>query len=82
MKKLNEKYYLDTDAYNYILVERSIVHDKKSKNYGKETFKNVAYFSTLEGMYNEIIEREIKLNPDLLYNLQEIIKLKKEIMGE
>ena len=35
MLKINEKYYLDTDACNYILLERSIVKDEKSKNYGK-----------------------------------------------
>ena len=80
MIKITDKYYLDTDSCNYILIERSIVKDEKSKNYGKEVFKNIAYFGSLEGLYNGIIEREIKENIELLNNIEKVIKLKKEIL--
>lgn len=43
MLKINEKYYIDNDSCNYILLEKNIVKDEKSKNYGKEAYKNVAY---------------------------------------
>ena len=82
MRKLNDKYYLGTDAYNYILYERNVVQDKTSKNYGKEVFKSLAYFGKMEDLYNFIIEREIKIDISLLDNIEKIIELKKEIMGE
>ena len=80
MIKITDKYYLDTDSCNYILIERSIVKDEKSKNYGKEVFKNIAYFGSIENLYNGIIEREIKENVELLNNIEKVIELKKEIL--
>lgn len=82
MLKINEKYYLDTDACNYILLERSIVKDKKSKNYGKETFKNIAYYGNLETLYKGIIEKEIKGNIELLNNIKKVIELKNSLLLE
>lgn len=80
MIKITDKYYLDTDSCNYILIERSIVKDEKSKNYGKEVFKNIAYFGSIENLYNGIIEREIKENVELLNNIEKVIELKEEIL--
>lgn len=80
MIKITDKYYLDTDSCNYILMERSIVKDEKSKNCGKEVFKNIAYFGSIENLYNGIIEREIKENVELLNNIEKVIELKKEIL--
>ena len=82
MIKINEKYYLDTDTYNYILLERSIVKDEKSKNYGKETFKNIAYYGNLETLYKAIIEKEIKGNIELLNNIEKVIELKNSLLTE
>ena len=82
MRKLNDKYYLGTDAYNYILYERNVVQDKTSKNYGKEVFKSLAYFGKMEDLYNFIIEREIKIDISLLDNIEKIIELKKDLRGE
>lgn len=82
MLKINEKYYLDTDACNYILLERSIVKDEKSKNYGKESFRNVAYYGNLETLYKAIIEKEIKGNIELLNNIKKVIELKNSLLVE
>ena len=79
MIKLTNKYYLDTDSCNYILMEKSIVQKEDSKNYGNETFKNIGYYGSLESLKISLIEKEIKDNLDLLNNIDKIIELKKEL---
>ncbi len=80
MIKITDKYYLDSDSCNYILIEKSIVKKEDSKNYGTETFKNIAYYGNIEGLYNGIIEKEIKENIELLNNIDKIIAIKNEIL--
>ena len=46
MIKITDKYYLDSDSCNYILIEKSIVQKEDSKNYGNETFKNIEFSLT------------------------------------
>ena len=80
MLKINEKYYIDSDSCNYILLEKNIVKDQKSKNYGKEVYKNVAYYGNVNSLYNGLIEKEIKENIELLNNIKKIIELKEEML--
>lgn len=80
MIKITDKYYLDSDSCNYILIEKSIVQKEDSKNYGTETFKNIAYYGNIESLYNGIIEKEIKENIELLNNIDKIIAIKHEIL--
>ena len=80
MLKIEEKYYIDSDSCNYILLEKSIVQDEKSKNYGKEVYKNVAYYGNVKSLYNGLIEKEIKENVELLNNIEKIIELKEEML--
>ena len=80
MIKITDKYYLDSDSCNYILIEKSIVKKEDSKNYGTETFKNIAYYGNIEGLYNGIIEKEIKENIELLNNIDKSIAIKNEIL--
>lgn len=79
MIKITDKYYLDSDSCNYILIEKSIVKKEDSKNYGTETFKNVAYYGNIESLYNGLIEKEIKENIDFINNIEKIIAIKSEI---
>lgn len=79
MLKINEKYYIDSDNLQYILIEKNIVQKEDSKNYGKETFKNIGYYGSLETLKTSLIEKEIKDNLDLLNNIDKIIELKKEL---
>ena len=82
MLKINEKYYIDSDSCNYILLEKNVVQDEKSKNYGKEVYKNVAYYGNLKSLYNGLIEKEIKENIELLNNIEKIIELKDRLGGD
>ena len=48
MVKLTDTYYIDADIRCYTLKEKTIVQDKKSKNYGNEIFKDLGYYVSLE----------------------------------
>ena len=52
MIKLTDKVYIKADINNYTLTEKSIVQDKESKNYGKEIFKDIGYYPTIEMAIN------------------------------
>lgn len=76
MLKITDKYYLDSDNCNYILIEKTIVQKEDSKNLGKEVFKNIAYYGNIESLYKGIIEKEIKENIELLNNIKKVIEIK------
>lgn len=67
MEKINDKYYLGSNKNTFILYE------KKISSSGKENFKNVGYMSSLDAVYNTIIEREIKSDLSIINNIK-IIK--------
>lgn len=84
MIKINEKYYFDSDSVQYILIEKSLVTKEGSKNQGKEIFKNIGYYGSLESLKVALLEKEIKDNLDLLNNIDRVIEIKKELarLGE
>lgn len=73
MEKITEKYYLGSNKNTFILYE------KKISETGKETYKNIGYISTLEAVYNTLIEREIKGDITILNNIEKIINMIKEL---
>ena len=77
MKKLSDKYYLDSDSCNLVLLEKMIV--EKGENKGKDYYKTIGYYGNLKSLYKSIIEKEIKIDLDLLDNIEKIVKLIDEI---
>ena len=49
MIKITDKFYIDATTSCYILQEKSTIQDEESKNYGKEVFKEVGYYTSIEG---------------------------------
>ena len=80
MIKITDRYYLDSDSLQYILIERSVVQKEGSKNYRKKKFSNIGYYSTLESLKKSLLEKEIKENLELLNNIDKVIEIKNEIM--
>ncbi len=76
MEKITDKYYLDSDKYQYIVVEKSVVSDENSVNYGREKFDNVAYCNTLNQVRTFLFEQCIKDDLTILNNIDSCIKLK------
>jgi len=70
--KINEKYGLKADYYNYVLVENKPVKDEESKNFGKDNWLTVAYVSDLKGALTYLVDKEVR-DVDL-FDLKNIIK--------
>ena len=79
MLKINENYYLDSDDLQYILLKKTTITNKESKNFGKEMFKNIGYYGTLESLKKSLLEKEIKDNIELLNNIDKVVELKNEL---
>ena len=73
MVKINERYFLGSNKNTFILYE------KKTSSSGKESYKNIGYLSSLDAVYNSILEKEIKEDLSILNNIKEINKLIDEL---
>ena len=62
MIKISDKYYIKADTNNYMLAEKIIIDDKKSKNYGKERFEILGYYASLEYLLNGFKKTELRKN--------------------
>lgn len=72
MEKINDKYYLGSNKNTFILYERKI------SSSGKENFKSIGYLSSLDAVYDAIIEKEIIEDLSLINN----IKVVKDMIQE
>lgn len=79
MIKINDNYYITADKHTYILQKKSINQNKTSENYGKETYKDVGYYSNLESLLNGILKSELRSYISKS-EINSIIDLKKEII--
>lgn len=58
MIKINERYYIDADARNYALKEKAIVKSKEGIE--SEGFKELGYYTTLDGLFNGLLKTELR----------------------
>lgn len=63
MLKINDKYYIDADTYNYILIKKHIVTEaeasrRKNAVAGTEEFKTISYHPTLLSALRRLSEIE------------------------
>ena len=56
MIKVTDRFYIDADTKNYVLKEKTTVQDTESQNYGKEVFKDLGYYQTIESCLNGILK--------------------------
>ena len=85
MIKVTDRFYIDANTNCYVLKEKTIIQDEKSKNYGQEIFKDLGYYTNLESLLNgilkittrEFIAREEENN---IYNLIKEIKRAEEYL--
>lgn len=56
MIKVTDRFYINANSKNYILQEKTKVQDENSENYGKEVFKELGYYITLESCLKGIIK--------------------------
>ena len=60
MIKINERFYINANSNQYILQEKTIIKDEKSKNFGKETFKDLGYYVSMEGVLRGIFKTQLR----------------------
>ena len=48
MIKITDRFYINANSNNYILQEKTKVQDENSENYGKEIFKDLGYYASIE----------------------------------
>ncbi len=56
MIKVTDRFYINASNNCYTLQEKTTVQDEKSQNYGKEIFKDLGYYTTLESCLQGILK--------------------------
>lgn len=75
---LNDKYQIRTDAYNYILQEKTVpnANHHMTKNTNEIRLKDVGYYRNYSHLVNALIEKDIKESGAL--NLKEVVNVIEE----
>lgn len=55
---IDDRYFIETDKYNYILREKYI--SQKKKSYGKEVVNTIGYYNNLESLAERYLEEHQK----------------------
>ena len=56
MIKITDRFYINASSNCYILQEKTKVQDENSKNFGKEIFKDLGYYVTIESCLRGILK--------------------------
>ena len=85
MIQVTKRFYIDANSNCYMLQEKTKVQDENSKNYGKEIFKDLGYYTTLEscikGMLKTMTREYVsKDEVNTMKELQEQIKKTDELI--
>ncbi len=67
MYRINDKYYLDTDPYNFIIKK------KKTSEKGSVTYNSVAYYHSLDGVAKHLLREHIREDVDNIAQLRKDI---------
>ena len=62
MIQLNEDYALSADDMNILLHQRKVNQKEGTKNYGKEYYSIVGYYSSVESVLKALINKQIQLS--------------------
>ena len=85
MIKVTDRFYINANSNCYVLQEKIKVQDTKSENYGKEIYKDLGYYTTLENCLKgilKIVTREYasKNEENTIKELLMQIKLQKDFL--
>ncbi len=69
MRKINDKYFLDTDAFSYI------IREKKIRKNGKEFYDPIAFCGNLVQLKDYLVNKEVREDINLLDNIDKVIEL-------
>lgn len=60
--KLNEDYGISADDFNVTLHQRQVNKKEDSKNFGKEYYSTIGYYSSVEALLKGLINKQIQIN--------------------
>lgn len=77
MIKVTDKYYIDANTSCYTLKEKTTVQDQESQNYGKEIFKELGYYTTIESCLRGILKANTRefVSKNQEHTILELIEL-------
>lgn len=67
MLEITEKYYLGSNKTTFILYEKKV-----SETTGKENYKKIGYFASLDRLYTSLLEKEIRDDIQIITNIKKI----------
>lgn len=56
MVKITDRFYINATSNCYTLQEKTTVQDENSENYGKEIYKDLGYYTSLENCLQGILK--------------------------
>ena len=56
MIKITDRFFIDASTSCYILKEKAIIQDEKSKNFGQEAFKEEGYYPSIDGLLKGFVK--------------------------
>ena len=60
--KLSEDYGIGSDEMNIILYQRKVNQKEETKNFGKEYYSPIGYYSSIESVLRALINKQIQIN--------------------
>lgn len=71
---IDDRYFIDTDRFNYILREKYV--SQKKKSYGKEVINTIGYYNNLKCLAERYLEeRQKAVGDQLTVDLDGYVKL-------
>lgn len=74
MIQITDRFYINANTNCYTLQEKTIIQDENSKNYGKEVFRDLGYYTTIESCLEGVLKvttREF-ISKDTINSLKEL----------
>lgn len=56
MVKITDRFYINATSNCYTLQEKTTVQDENSENYGKEIYKDLGYYTSIENCLQGILK--------------------------
>lgn len=60
--QLNKDYGIGSDEFNVILYQRKVNQREETKNFGKEYYSAIGYYSSVEAVLRALINKQIHIN--------------------
>ena len=60
--KLSEDYGIGADDFNIILYQRKVNQREDTKNFGKEYYSPIGYYSSIDAVLRALINKQIQIN--------------------